>query len=94
MMVNDMSSLDQYITDISEIELSIPEPKLCEICERDVDEVFGCAGCGEVYGCKSCMYYDPDWMEYFCDVECVREYERKNDANRHNKIQCTKSTSS
>jgi len=43
----------------------------------DPEDIHICADCGEGQGCRHCMYYDPDRMEWFCNMECVREMERK-----------------
>jgi len=52
------------------------QPVECE-CGKFVDEVFGCGGCGDSYGCKSCMIWNEDYMDWFCDMDCVLERERK-----------------
>jgi len=53
---------------------ALPEskPEMCEICGGFFYKLYACAGCGEIYGCKSCMYFDEETLEYYCDVECVR----------------------
>ena len=51
--------------------------QMCEICGRFFYELYTCEGCGEVNGCENCMYSDPNHAGHFCDVECVRELERK-----------------
>jgi len=58
--------------------LPIEELEECE-CGKFVkkEKRHVCEGCGEGLGCEDCMYWDKNYMDWFCGPECVRELERK-----------------
>jgi len=67
-----------------------PDVPECQICHNDALETLCdcgltvcqdcrvvCEGCGEHIGCKNCMYWNEDWMGWFCGPECVEILDKK-----------------
>lgn len=69
---------DNYITDERDPFVVGPQKdKRCDGCMDVFYKVYGCEGCGEVYGCKSCMFWSKEFLKWFCSPECEREFLRK-----------------
>jgi len=55
---------------------ALPDSKpdqMCDICGRFFYKLYLCAGCGQINGCKSCMYFDEETLKYYCDPESMPE---------------------
>ena len=56
----------------------VDEPELikCRQCGEEIETCEKCAGC-DYSGCKHCMVYDDDIMEFFCGDECREAFYEK-----------------